>query len=169
MAGSKAVCKQTWCWRSWSSTSDLKVARRRLPSAFGGKLSIGGLKAHLHSDTLPPIRPHLLRVPLPMAKHSNTRLYGGQTYSTHQKDWRPFKERLMILLVHCILCVCVLYEHLCEGVSITYLTALRHSLSLNLELSWQSARPWNPPVSALGPQAQVRLQLTFYDCAGDLN
>jgi hypothetical protein len=37
-------------------------------------LSMGDLKTHLHSDTLPPIRPHLLTVPLPMAKHSNTRI-----------------------------------------------------------------------------------------------
>lgn len=34
-------------------------------------LSTGGLKVHLHSDALPPTRPQLLIVPLPI----------GQTYS----------------------------------------------------------------------------------------
>jgi hypothetical protein len=31
-----------------------------------------GLKAHIHSDTLPPTRPHLLIVPLPLAEHIQT-------------------------------------------------------------------------------------------------
>ena len=53
---------------------DPKAARRRLFSAgsqektilgTGQSLSIGDLKAHLHSDTLPPIRPRLLIVPPP--------------------------------------------------------------------------------------------------------
>jgi hypothetical protein len=41
-------------------------------SHSGHSLSIGDLKAHLHSDTLPPTRPQLLIVPLSIAKHSNT-------------------------------------------------------------------------------------------------
>jgi len=32
-------------------------------------LSIGDLKAYLHNEVPPPIRPYLLLVPLPMAKH----------------------------------------------------------------------------------------------------
>jgi len=39
---------------------DLKATRRRL-SVF----QEAGLKAHSHSDTLPPTRPSLLLVPLP--------------------------------------------------------------------------------------------------------
>lgn len=64
----------------------------------------------------------------------------------------------------------VFYTNTCVRVCLSlYLTALRHNLSLNPELNWQSARPRNPPVSALRQQAQVSLQLGFYDYAGDLN
>ena len=34
----------------------------------GSSLSIGDLKAYPHNDTLPPTRPHLLIVPLPMGQ-----------------------------------------------------------------------------------------------------
>ena len=47
-----------------------QAARRRVPFHIGQSLSIGDLKAHLHSDTLPSTRLQL--VPFPMAKHSNT-------------------------------------------------------------------------------------------------
>jgi hypothetical protein len=40
-----------------------KAVRRRLEFHTGWSLSIGNLKAHSHSDTLPPTRPHLLLVP----------------------------------------------------------------------------------------------------------
>ena len=42
----------------------LQAARRDCVSHWHS-LSIYNLKAHLHSDTLPPTRPHLLVVPLP--------------------------------------------------------------------------------------------------------
>jgi hypothetical protein len=54
---------------------DLRTAKRRLSSAgsqegdlsfTGQSLRLAALKACLHSDTLPPTRPHLLIVPLPM-------------------------------------------------------------------------------------------------------
>ena len=38
-----------------------------------------------------PRRPHLLVVPLPMAKHSNTWIYGGQNYSNHH-SWRNLHD-----------------------------------------------------------------------------
>ena len=51
----------------------LWAARWRLSISHTGQgLSIGGLKAYLHRDTLPLTRPHLLLVPLPMSWHSNT-------------------------------------------------------------------------------------------------
>jgi hypothetical protein len=45
----------------------LQAARRRLSSALG-EVCAYDLKAHPHSDTLPPTRPHLLIVPLPMGQ-----------------------------------------------------------------------------------------------------
>ena len=39
---------------------DLKAARRRLEFHTDKSLSLGDLKAHPHSDILPPTRPHLL-------------------------------------------------------------------------------------------------------------
>ena len=50
----------------------------------GHSLSICNLKACLHSEALPPARPHLFIVPLPMAKNSNTWVYRGHAYSTPQ-------------------------------------------------------------------------------------
>jgi hypothetical protein len=64
---------------------DTKVARRKLSSSgnqeeqlfyTGLSLSTGGLKACLHNDKLPPTRPHLLIVPLPM----------GQGYSNDHRQ-----------------------------------------------------------------------------------
>jgi hypothetical protein len=39
---------------------DLKAVRRRF-SCPGQSLSIGDLRAHLHSDTFPPTKPHLFQ------------------------------------------------------------------------------------------------------------
>jgi len=44
----------------------LQAARKRLEFHTGQNLSIGYLNAHPYSDTLPPTRPHLLIVALPM-------------------------------------------------------------------------------------------------------
>ena len=49
----------------------LHVARRDYISHWVKLEHIYGLKAHFHSDTLPPTRPHLLTVPPLMARHSN--------------------------------------------------------------------------------------------------
>jgi hypothetical protein len=46
----------------------LKASRRILAPTW-----LGGLKAHTHSDTLPPMRPHLQIVP-------------GQSYSNYHND-----------------------------------------------------------------------------------
>jgi hypothetical protein len=45
-------------------------------SHSGCSWNIGNLKAHPHSNTLPPTTPYFLIVPFPMAKHSNMRLWG---------------------------------------------------------------------------------------------
>jgi hypothetical protein len=53
---------------------DLKAARRRLESQTGRSLNIGDVKVCPYSDTLPPVRPHVLIVPLLMSqafKHMN--------------------------------------------------------------------------------------------------
>ena len=47
----------------------LKASRRRWFFCTGWSLSIRDFKAHLPGDTPPPIRPQLLTVPLPIAKH----------------------------------------------------------------------------------------------------
>jgi hypothetical protein len=46
---------------------DLKAARKRLSFHTGQSMSMGNLKAHSHSDTLPPTRPCLLIVPQPVS------------------------------------------------------------------------------------------------------
>jgi hypothetical protein len=53
---------------------DLKAAEREPVHYTGSGLSVRDLKGHPHSDSLPPKRPHLLIVPLPMDqayKHVN--------------------------------------------------------------------------------------------------
>jgi hypothetical protein len=45
-----------------------QAARRRLEFYTRQSLSLGDLKAHPHSDTPPPTRPHLLVVPLPVGQ-----------------------------------------------------------------------------------------------------
>ena len=52
---------------------DLKAERRRLSCAFRGAWALEDFKACLHSDTLPPARPHLFT--------STTSM--GQAYSNH--------------------------------------------------------------------------------------
>ena len=59
--------------------------RQQIETGFhtGHNLSLEDLKALLHSDTPPLIRPHLLIVPFLMAKHLNPWIYGGKNYSNH--------------------------------------------------------------------------------------
>ena len=80
---------QTWCGRSqefhtliWRSQEfyTLEQQRRKLIFHTGRSPSIGDLKAHLPSDTLPPTRPHLLIVVLPMARHSNIWRWGPNLF-----------------------------------------------------------------------------------------
>jgi hypothetical protein len=59
--GNMAACRPTWCWRSWEFY--ILIQRQGHPLA----------------------RPHLLTVPLPRAKHSDTWIYGDQTYSNHHR------------------------------------------------------------------------------------
>ena len=67
---------------------ETKAARGRLSSTLGGTSALGDLKAHLYTfsnkTTPPPKGPHLLIVPFPMVKHSNT---WGQTYSNHHTEY----------------------------------------------------------------------------------
>jgi hypothetical protein len=69
-AGSMAACKQTWCWRS---REFYILIHSEQETVYHTRycLIIYDLKAHPHTDALPPTRPHLLIVPLSMAKHSN--------------------------------------------------------------------------------------------------
>ena len=46
-------------------------------------LSIGDLKAHPHRDTLPPTRPPLLIVPLPLGQTLKHTSLWQQTYTNH--------------------------------------------------------------------------------------
>jgi hypothetical protein len=65
-----ATCRQIWCWKKcefhiliWrlpGGNCPLQAASRRLPSSLG-RAGAQDLKAHSHSDILPPIRPLLLQ------------------------------------------------------------------------------------------------------------
>lgn len=46
----------------------------------------------LHSDTAPPTRPHLLVVPLPMAKHWNMSLWGPNLFKPSWRLWATLPE-----------------------------------------------------------------------------
>jgi hypothetical protein len=96
MSESIAACRQTWCCRTnWEfdililrqpeGDCLLQAASKELEFHNGQSLSIGDIKAHLLSDRLPLTRPHLLIVPLSMAKHSNTGVFLGQTHSKNHR------------------------------------------------------------------------------------
>ena len=92
-----AVSRQTWCWRSWEFYILIHRQQKETDCHTGCNLSIGDLKAHPHSDTLPP-RPHLvstssLRVPLPMDQaFKHISLWGPliQTTINHIHTHLPF-------------------------------------------------------------------------------
>ena len=82
MAGSMAACGQAWCW-SWEFYLLIDSCRRRL-------FHIGplwGLPPQWHTfsnkTTSTPKRTHLLMLPVPMVKHSNTWVYENHIYSNH--------------------------------------------------------------------------------------
>jgi hypothetical protein len=72
-----ASCRQTWCWRRisefyilngrWPERDSVFQVAKKLPARrrvlFHGGWSSprGGLKVHLHSDTVPPTRPLLFQ------------------------------------------------------------------------------------------------------------
>jgi hypothetical protein len=58
----------------------LKANRRQLTFLHWAELQSPLSPPHTHSDTLPPTRPHLLTVPLPM----------GQAYLNHHKMFQKF-------------------------------------------------------------------------------
>jgi hypothetical protein len=74
---------------------DLKAGRSRLDVFHTGhSLTIEDLKSpppqrHTSSNraTPLPIRPRLLIMPLPMAKHPNTWIYEGHTYLNHHRGY----------------------------------------------------------------------------------
>jgi hypothetical protein len=80
MVGSVAAYRQTWCWinqefyiligrQPRGNGNSLPQAAKRLEFYTGWSLSIGDLKAHPHSDTLPTLtRPYFLIVPFPMGQ-----------------------------------------------------------------------------------------------------
>jgi hypothetical protein len=67
-----AACRQKLCWRSRKFYILIEGSQKTL-FHIGRSLSLGGLNIRLHSDALPPTRPHLLIVPLPV----------GHAYSNH--------------------------------------------------------------------------------------
>jgi hypothetical protein len=95
MAGSMAACRQCagrhGAGGAKSSTSWSTGSRRRLCPTWGIAWAYMWPQAPYSPtshDTLPPARPHLLLVPLPIAKHSQAWVSGGHTYSNHHKRWR---------------------------------------------------------------------------------
>lgn len=75
------------CWdarrQCWRRSSEFCILIYRLQKGTVLHWAEHLSKVHPRSDTLPPTRPYLLIVPLPKAKHSNTWICGGQTYSNH--------------------------------------------------------------------------------------
>jgi len=69
MARSMAAYRPAQCWTQ-SGEFYLLVSRQQKETERAGHSK--DLKAQLHGDTLPPTRSHLLIVPLPMTKYSNT-------------------------------------------------------------------------------------------------
>jgi hypothetical protein len=68
MVGNMAASRQTWCWRSKEFCILIQASWEGTVFCPRLSLSVGGLKAHLHSDPLPLTSPHLLTVPLPMGQ-----------------------------------------------------------------------------------------------------
>lgn len=64
------------------------------------------------------------------------------------EDFRPFKVSFVMNFVHCHLCMYVLCEHLCEGVSSTLPHCCETRSLIEPGVSPQSTRPHAPPVSA---------------------
>jgi hypothetical protein len=95
MVGSMATHRQTWCWkRNWEF---YKLIWRQLKETVlhtGCSLSICEINAYPHSDILPPTRPHFLTMPFPVAKHSNTWVYGGHSYSNITMVFPPLRYNL---------------------------------------------------------------------------
>jgi hypothetical protein len=68
MVGSIAVYRHTWHWRNRKFYILIYRQQKETVCPTEHSLNIEYLKAHPHSDALPPIRPHLLQQ--------------GQTYTT---------------------------------------------------------------------------------------
>ena len=109
MAGSMAVCRQTWYWRrSWECyILILTEEGDYLPQAgrqkedlipHSGQSEQRSPKAHqwhiFSKATPPPIKPQLLIVLLPTANNSSTWIYGSQTYSKHHRQHPAEAEHL---------------------------------------------------------------------------
>jgi hypothetical protein len=68
--GLKACATTTRCFFFFYTGSYTQVTETLVHTLEMGRcMNKPSLKAHLHSHPLPPTRPHLLTVPLPMAKH----------------------------------------------------------------------------------------------------
>ena len=85
----KTACRQLWCWEGTeSSTSWSEGNRKKWPVDHTEcSLSKGDLKAHPHSDTLPPTRPHLHLPVVPFFMN----LWGPITFRSPQGviRWNP--------------------------------------------------------------------------------
>lgn len=85
MVGHMATSRQTWCCRTQEYYILIWRQQKKTVSHTRWTLSLRDLKAHPYSDRAPPIRPHFLIVPLSMGQAFNTWVYGGQSYSNHNK------------------------------------------------------------------------------------
>jgi hypothetical protein len=83
MAGNTATCRQTWYRRSWEFYTLIHRQHKGPCDTVGVTWAQETSKP---TSTVSPTRPHLLIVPLPMAKHPNSWVYGGQTYSSHHRQ-----------------------------------------------------------------------------------
>ena len=85
MVGSMTACRQTWRWRSWEeSPTSWSTGSSRIPHWWSLSIYKISKPSPAVTDPLPPTRPHLLIMPLPMGqalKHMR-----GQTHSNHHTE-----------------------------------------------------------------------------------
>ena len=95
-----------WCpWPLWLLQS-CSAGKRKWIVTMGVAWPIWDIKAHLHSDTLPPTWPHLLIVPLPMGQtFKRMSLWGPYLFKPPQQLWsEPFITATERKLTQCFRC-----------------------------------------------------------------
>lgn len=124
---------------------ELSVPHHDLPATEGvwhtkHSLNKGDIKVQPHSDTHPLMRPHLLIVPLSIAKHSDLWVHWGHNYSNHY-TWYHSLDNLSerFTVSHHFLCPCD-DSHPSEGHGLCFLTSLHVDFLIPLTvplLSWK--------------------------------